>query len=489
MPSSPLDVLAGVALVLAGLGVWQRRRPATAVLLLASCALWFLGGVLAPLVLAHRGPLTHALVGYPRGRLTRLSERVLVAVGYLAAVAYPVGRSGVATLLLGASVVAVTARSLRRSRGAERPAWAVALTASAAIWGVLGVGAVARLAGRHVDPQVLVAYEITLASVAAAVFIDVRLRRSGRSAITSLAVDLGQAAPRSVRDLIAAALGDPSLILGYDDPRPGRLADEAGRPVAIDPQPPGRTITELHDGGRRIAVLIHDSAVLDDPALVPAVAALTKIALVNSRLQAEVADRLAQVDASRRRLLSVADTERARLEAELRSGVQARLDRVAALLAPLPGDAGADLATHLAASQEAIREFARGVHPRVLTDHGLATAVRELATRAPMPVAVTVPDGRFDPDIEAAVYFVCAEGLTNLAKYARATHASVRITTDAGELAVEVGDDGVGGADPAAGSGLTGLADRLDVLGGRLAVDSPPGGGTRLTASIPVPGR
>jgi signal transduction histidine kinase len=489
MPSSPLDVLAGVALVLAGLGVWQRRHPATAVLLLASGALWFVGGVFAPLVLAHRGPLTHALVGYPRGRLTRSTERVVVVVGYVAAVAYAVGRSSVVTLLLGGSVVAVTARNLRAARGAERRARAVALAASAAIWGVLGVGAVARLAGRHVDSQVLVAYEITLAAVAAAVFIDVRLRRSGRSAITSLAVDLGQAAPPSVRDLIAAALGDPSLVLGYDDPRTGRLADEAGRPVAIAPQPPGRTVTELHDGGRRIAVLIHDSAVLDDPALVPAVAALTKIALVNSRLQAEVAGRLAEVDASRRRLLSVADTERIRLEAELRAAVQARLDRVAALLAPLPGDAGADLATHLAASQEAISEFARGVHPRVLTDHGLATAVCELASRAPVPVAVTVPDGRFDPDIEAAAYFVCAEGLTNLAKYARATRAAVRVTADAGELAVEVADDGVGGADPAAGSGLTGLADRLDVLGGRLAVESPQGRGTRLTASIPLPGR
>src|SRR4051812_32512663 len=107
MPST-LDALAGATVALAGLGIWQRRHPAPAVLLLATAALWFAGGVLQPLVLAHRGPLTHLLVGYPRGRPSRLSERVVVALGYVAALAYPIGRSGAVTLLLGASVVAVT---------------------------------------------------------------------------------------------------------------------------------------------------------------------------------------------------------------------------------------------------------------------------------------------------------------------------------------------------------------------------------------------
>ena len=486
MPSSLLDALAGATLALAGLGIWRRRHPAPAVLLLTAAALWFVGGVLQPLVLAHRGPLTHLLVGYPRGRLSRLSERVVVALGYAVALAYPVGRSEEATLLLGASVVAVTARGTRRPHD---PARLIALAASVAVWGVLGVGALARLAGRPVDGQVLPVYTITITAVAVALLADARRRRRGRSAITSLAVDLGQAAPHSVRDLLARALDDPTLVLGYVDPSSGRVVDEEGRPLALGEQPAGRTATELRDGDRPIAILIHDSAVLDDPTLVASVAALTKITLVNAEMQAEVAGRLAQVEASRRRLLTVDDTERARLEAELRCGVQARLDRVAALLTPAKGDGGADLAALLSSGREAIGEFARGMHPRLLTDHGLTVALRDLASRAPLPVAVTAPDGRFDPDVEAAAYFVCAEGLTNLAKYAWAATASVRVIAGRQALSVQVVDDGIGGADPVAGSGLTGLADRLAVLGGRLVVDSPTGGGTRLSASIPLPGR
>lgn len=477
--------MAGAALALAGLGIWQRRHRAPAVLLLTAAALWFAGGVLQPLVLAHRGPLTHLLVGYPRGRLSRPIERVVVALGYATAVAYPVGGSGAATLLLGASVVAVTARGVRRPYD---PARLIGLVASVAVWGVLGVGAVARLAGRPVDRQVLLAYTVTITAVAVAVFADTRLRR-GRSAITTLAVDLGQAAPRSVRDLLARALHDPTLVLGYVDPVNGRVVDEEARPLALGEQPAGRTATELRDGDRPIAMLIHDSAVLDDPTLIASVAALTKITLVNAEMQAEVAGRLALVEASRRRLLTIADTERARLEAELRRAVQARLDRVAALLAAANGDGGADLATLLSSARETIGEFARGMHPRLLTDYGLTVALRDLAARAPLPVAVTTPDGRFDPEVEAAAYFICAEGLTNLAKYAQTATASVRVVAGLQALSVQVVDDGIGGADPVAGSGLTGLADRLAVLGGRLVVDSPPGGGTRLSASIPLPGR
>lgn len=477
--SSLLDALAGIALAVAGLGSWRRRRPGPAVLLLATAALWFAGGLWPPLVLAHRGPLTHLLVGYPRGRLTRPADRVVVAAGYVSALVYPVGRSGVVTLLVGGSVVAVMATGLRRSR-------IVAFASAVAIWGVLGAGAVGRLAGRRIDAPVLLVYTVTVAAVAVALLLDTRLRRGSRAAITSLAVDLGQAAPRSVRDLLARALDDPTLVLGYVDPATGGLTDESGRPVTTVPETPGRATTELRERDRRIAVLIHDSAVLDDPALVASATALTRIALANGRMQAEVADRLAQVEASRRRLLTVADTERAGLEAELRAGVRARLDRAAALLASTTDDGVAGLLT---TGRQAIDEFARGIHPRVLTDHGLAAAVRDLASRAPVPVTVTVPDERFEDAVEAAAYFVCAEGLTNLAKYAGATAASVRVAADAGELRVEVGDDGAGGADPVAGTGLTGLADRLAVLGGRLVVDSPAGGGTRLSAGIPLPGR
>ena len=135
---------------------------------------------------------------------------------------------------------------------------------------------------------------------------------------------------------------------------------------------------------------------------------------------------------------------------------------------------------------EELRELARGIHPSVLSDRGLDAALEGLAHRAPLPVELEATPGERLPDrVESAAYFVVAEALTNVAKYAQATHASVNVTRDDGQVLVEVSDDGVGGADPATGSGLRGLLDRVSALGGRLEVDSRPGRGTTVRAAIP----
>jgi signal transduction histidine kinase len=133
-----------------------------------------------------------------------------------------------------------------------------------------------------------------------------------------------------------------------------------------------------------------------------------------------------------------------------------------------------------------VHELARGIHPRTLTEHGLRPALAELAAAAPTPVTVGAPDDRFPPTVEASAYFVCAEALTNIAKYARAEHASIDVRHHAGRLRVEISDDGVGGADPTRGTGLRGLADRVDAVGGRLTVTSPIAGGTSVVAEIPL---
>src|SRR3954464_11270544 len=134
-----------------------------------------------------------------------------------------------------------------------------------------------------------------------------------------------------------------------------------------------------------------------------------------------------------------------------------------------------------------LRELARGIHPAVLTERGLGPALDALAARAPVPVQLTaVPDERLAPPIEAAMYYVVAEAITNVAKYAHASGATVSIDRANGAARVTVADDGVGGADPSGGSGLSGLAARVEALNGRLDVASPPGGGTRITAEIPV---
>jgi signal transduction histidine kinase len=208
------------------------------------------------------------------------------------------------------------------------------------------------------------------------------------------------------------------------------------------------------------------------------------------------ADAYSKLAASRARIVEAADTERRRLERNLHDGAQQRLVSLALQLRIIkaamhnePESAERVLAEaerELAHALAELRELARGIHPAVLTEHGLAAALEALAARAPLPVELTrVPDRRLSDPIEAAIYYLVAEAITNVAKYAQATKAVVAVERSNGIATVVVSDDGVGGADPTRGSGLVGLADRVEALGGRLHVDSPPGGGTRLSAEIP----
>ena len=142
---------------------------------------------------------------------------------------------------------------------------------------------------------------------------------------------------------------------------------------------------------------------------------------------------------------------------------------------------------HLDQALSELRELARGIHPAILTDRGLSSAVDALANRAPVPMEVTdIPDVRLPEPVEAAAYYLIAEAVTNVAKYAQATHVAVSVRQENGQLVVRVTDDGVGGADPSGGTGLRGLSDRVEALHGRLRVDSPPDGGTHISAEIPI---
>ena len=214
------------------------------------------------------------------------------------------------------------------------------------------------------------------------------------------------------------------------------------------------------------------------------------------RLNDELRARVEELAASRARIVAAGDVERRRLERNLHDGAQqrlvalsfqlrlavAKLDADPAGARALLGDAGEELARAL----QELRELARGLHPALLTDRGLRAAVDALAARSPLPVELDeIPDERLPEPVEAAAYYLVAEALTNVAKYARASLVRVRITAGDGDVVVEVSDDGVGGADPAGGSGLRGLADRVEALGGTLAIDSTAGAGTVLRAEIP----
>jgi signal transduction histidine kinase len=210
------------------------------------------------------------------------------------------------------------------------------------------------------------------------------------------------------------------------------------------------------------------------------------------------ADAYTKLAASRIRIVEAADTERRRLERNLHDGAQQRLVSLALKLrlitASLPENPGSAKALLAEADSELdhalaeLRELARGIHPAVLTDRGLEAAIRALADRAPLPVELTrVPEDRLPDSVEAAIYYLVAEAITNVAKYAQATCASVAVERSNGFATVVVRDDGIGGAEPVPGSGLVGLADRVEALGGRLHIESPPGRGTQLTAEIPWP--
>ena len=317
-----------------------------------------------------------------------------------------------------------------------------------------------------------------------------------RAGMADLIVALQRAPePGRLGEVIARALRDPTLVLAYWLPRFDRYADADGHAVTLPEPGSGRTTTFVENEGRRVAALIHDSALEHHPELLEVVCAAANVALERERLQAELEARVVELHASRERIVAAGDAERRRLERNLHDGAQQRLVAIALQLRLIKGriqrdpDVAEELVTtasdELALGLAELRELARGLHPAVL-EHGLAAALDGLASRSVVETTVTYePDGRLPGPVELAAYFVASEALANIAKYAQATTVTMRVRR-AGELAtIEIADDGVGGADDAAGSGLRGLADRVEALHGSLSVSSPLGAGTVVTAELP----
>jgi len=318
-----------------------------------------------------------------------------------------------------------------------------------------------------------------------------------RAAVTDLVVELGEARSGTLRDALARALGDPTLEVGYWVPGRNGYVDASGRDLTIPAPGAERRVTRIDRDGQRVAALVHDPSVLEDPGLVEAVAASTRLAASNARLQAAVRAQVAEVVASRRRLLRAGDEERRRLEERLHEGAERRLNDLLRILERAQAESNRDAEAagrldraraQLEQTLGEIHQLAGGLHPRELSDGGLSAALASLAERSHVPVDVEVAAGRLPDDVEAALYFVCSEALANVAKYAAASTVSITVTADDGLLQLAIEDDGVGGADPARGTGLRGLADRIEALGGTFGVDSPVGHGTRVAADLPLDG-
>jgi signal transduction histidine kinase len=257
-----------------------------------------------------------------------------------------------------------------------------------------------------------------------------------------------------------------------------------------------RAVTRLEHEGKPLAVLVHDPSLLEEPKLVNAAGAAARLALENARLHAETRAQLEEVRRSRTRIVAAADEERRRIERDIHDGAQQRLVSLGLELrlahrrlgnTPDPEFDRLLTATveELKVAVEELRELARGVHPAILTEDGLAAALESLISRTPISVDLEADEGRLPTQVEATAYFVACEALANTVKHAEASSAKVRAHRRNGLLVVEVEDNGVGGAQAVNGSGLRGLADRVEALGGKLHVESPPGGGTRIVGEIP----
>jgi signal transduction histidine kinase len=358
------------------------------------------------------------------------------------------------------------------------------------------------------------AMEVMLALVAVAFVAGVARTRLARSAVADLIVEMGEAnkavqpedpafcsqceasEPDVLRDSLARALHDPSLALAFWLEEADRYVDALGQPVDLPDENGTRAVTMIERAGRRVAALIHDPALREDEHLVDSVCAAAALEIENQRLQAELRAQLEEVEASRARLVEAAQEERRRIERDLHDGTQQRLVSIAmtlgladSKLSSDPAGAGQlvkDAKGHLSEALEELRDLSQGIHPGILTERGLPAALAELVQRIHMPIVLDVSiSGRLPDRVEEAAYYVVSEALTNVVKYAHASRARVKVDRLNGVAVMRVSDDGAGGADATRGSGLRGLHDRVEALGGQLSVASPHRGGTVLEAQIP----
>jgi signal transduction histidine kinase len=461
-------------------------------------------------------------LAFPNGRLTR-RERILVGTTFVFAVGLELVRMIVgdygpdnlfgfaprpavfaavrhvqlialaACCLIGVGILAL--RRWRASSPSRRPS---GLLIDVFALGLVMVAAFCVLSALNSPAVVEVRWaEFVTLGIAPIVFLfailDARLARSG---VGDLIIELrSEPSAADLRLALSRALRDPSLALVYWLPEFGTYSDLDGQAVELPDASSGRVTTLTGRKGEQVAALIHDPALADEPELMSAVTAAAGIALENGRLQAEQRAHLEELKGSRSRVIEAGQRERQRLERNLHDGAQQRLVALSLELSLLErqvtGDADAQgrldqARQEIAVTLEELRSVARGLHPAVLSGHGLEVALQSIAAKATVSVRLNVClESRLPEQIEVAAYYVVSESLANIGKHARAASANIDVRRTDGLLVVEVADDGVGGADTERGSGLRGLADRVEALGGKLRVWSPLGGGTRLRAEMP----
>jgi signal transduction histidine kinase len=534
-----LQVWGLLGFVLAGVVAWWRRPDSRfGLLMVLAGGVWFLSSLssanrAAPFTLGLVFDLVpavvflHVFLAFPSGRLEHRSEHALLVVGYSTALgaqlaAMTLGgfgpdnllelspEPGISDLIQRAQLVVLSAlclvgvgillvrrrdpcRPLRRSLGLLVDTFAVALVMVAFLF----VSAASGMVSGEVPFETIRRITFFAVGLGPFVFLAGLLHaRLARSAVGDLILELRpNPSPTGLRDALAHALRDPSLTLVYWLPEFGTYAGLDGQPVVLPSPETGVATTLIDRHGVPVAALLHDGSLAEEPELLAAVTAAAAIALENARLDVELRARLQELRGSRARMVEVADKERQRLERNLHDGAQQRLVALSLELSllgsDLSGDTGAQerldrAQRQIAVSLSELREIARGIHPAVLTAHGLGVALEQLAALAPVRVRLAVEtEGRLPEALEVAAYYLVCETLTNVGKYARASSATVDVSRSNSRVLIEVTDDGIGGADTERGGGLRGIADRVEALDGRLRIWSPVGGGTRIRAEIP----
>ncbi len=479
-----LDVATGLAFMVAA-ALAPGSHPERGLMAAVGVA-WLTASFLPAARSVHQAVLVVALIAFPAGRVRGLSRWLLVGL------AVPVGfgllpQIGVAALF--ALVALLVLAGGRRDAATVYPT--VAALAVAATLGASWV--VARWRADVFDPTVaLVGYELVLLSIAIGFLVAAQavIRRRGRLADRLLAGERLTGLD-GFAVVLGRVLGDPGVQVFRWHSTDVGYVDEGGRQV-----PTGggdRRWLTVDDPDGRVAVVAHQTPALDDPPTAEAVAAAVRLAVRHLRLQEEQRQQLAELEASRARLVAAADRERERAATQLRQDVEETLQlaqsEVSAVRTAARDPAVAEsldvVVTELATARDEIVELVAGVPPAQLGGGRLRDALDAVAQRSPVPVSVTVAaDAAGDVDTETALFYVCSEALANAVKYADANRIDITLRRVNRAIEAVISDDGRGGANPS-GSGLQGLADRLAARSGRLRVDSPPGAGTTVTAVVP----
>jgi signal transduction histidine kinase len=520
--------------ILAGLIAWHRRPESSLGALMVTAGFvtflsflnWSGNDLLYTLGVAAQflPPVLflHVFLAFPSGRLESRPDRAVVAAAYgaaaltvpvlilgaddprdvLAAADAPTAANVLHTmqlLLVSTLSVGGIALLIRRRRRAGRPLRASAgLLVDSFSLGLLMIAGLllAGLFGWTGVQGPLRLATFAVIGTAPIVFLAVLLQaRLGRASAAQLLVDLGvNPGPVELQDAVARAIRDPSARLLYRVAEYDSYADVDGQQMDLRHEP-SRSVTPITRDGRPVAMLLHDCGLDDDPRLLSSVAAATGMAIQNAHLHVELRARLEELRGSRMRILQAEQRERRRLERNLHDGAQHRLVALSLELGKLGYELSQDplmrarvdaANTQVAAALAELRDLAHGIHPVAVSDHGLGVALESLATHSTVPVQVVgAPIARLPEPVELAAFYLVSESLANIGKHARASSAIVELKREDERLVVEVTDDGRGGATTERGTGLRGLADRVEALGGRLQVWSPAGEGTRVRAEIP----